>query len=906
MAERSAVPGARVEGPVRFESLDPELAGPDGAATLVGTARPRLSWRIKSRVPGWSQQRAEVRAVDERGTVAVAGLAGADQVLMAWPFADLRSRQRVSVSVRVFGADRWSRWSRVSVVEAGLLEPADWTAAWITPVAGADLPDPAPVLERDVEVADGLLRARLYISALGIFVAMVNGTRVGNEHFAPGWTSYDREVGYRTYDLTALLRPGTNVMEALLGNGWYRGRIASFGLHRGRPYGERLALLAQLELTYRDGRRVVLGTDESWHTGPSRVLADDYYDGQTTDLTWPDRAGRSGAVERVSVGPPAVTAPVAPPVRELETLAAIKVWPAPAGGMLVDFGRNVVGWVRLSVRGSLGGQVTVRHAEVLEHGELSVRPLRSAQATDRYVLAGGATELLEPSLTFHGFRYAEITGITDLEPADVVAVVLGSDLHRTGTFVTSSKMLNRLHANVVTSMRGNFLDIPTDCPARDERLGWCGDTQVFAPTATALADVAGFLSSWLHTLAGDQLADGTVPVVVPRVFSTETPAAGWGDAAVIVPWVLYQRYGDTGVLERQYASMRAWVERVAELAGPALLWAGGPQLGDWLDPLAPPDAPSRARADPDVVATAHFARSTDLLARTAGVLGHLGDLQRYRELAERIRRAFTAAYVAPDGTIRSDCQTVYSLALHWDLLPYGDLRARAGRRLVELVRARGHTVTTGFLGTPVILDALTSVGAVADAYAMVNCRTFPSWLYAVDLGATSIWERWDSLRPDGSVHPDEMTSFNHYAFGAVADWMHRTIGGLAPTAPGYRQVRIAPVLGGGVTSAAVSHLSPYGRIAVSWRIRSGRFVMRLEIPVGVTATVALPDGTERAGVGHGRHELSCPVVRSSGSRTRPPGRLRQAVMTAPGDPAGPVASAPTTTPVNPPVTSVDR
>lgn len=855
----SGARGARIDGQVRFEALDPDLTGPDGPATLVGTSRPRLSWQISSSMEGWSQERAEIRAVDERGTVGVAAVAGADQILVAWPFEGLCSRQRVSVSVRVFGADRWSQWSRAAVVEAGLLEPGDWTAAWITPVTGAELADPAPLLERDVEVAGELLRARLYISALGIFVASVNGTRVGNEHFAPGWTSYDREVGYRTYDLTALLRPGVNTMEVLLGNGWYRGRIASFGLHRGRPYGERLALLAQLELTYCDGHRVVWRTDESWETGPSQVLNDDFYDGQTTDLTWSDGARRSGTVEQLTLVPPAITAPVGPPVRELETLAAIRVWPAPAGALLVDFGRNVVGWARLSVRGSLGGSVTVRYAEVLEHGELSVRPLRSALATDRYVLAGGVTEVLEPSLTFHGFRYAEITGITDVKSVDVVAVVLGTDLRPTGTFETSNKLLNQLHTNVVTSMRGNFLDIPTDCPARDERLGWCGDAQIFAATATALSDVAGFLSSWLRTLAGDQLADGTVPVVVPRVFSTETATAGWGDAAVIVPWVLYQRYGDVGVLHRQYDSMRAWVERVAELAGPELLWAGGPQLGDWLDPLAPPDAPSRARADPDVVATAYFARSTDLLARTAGVLGRHLDMQRYRELAERIRQAFIAAYVAPDGTIRSDCQTVYSLALHWDLLPDGDLRTGAGCRLVELVRSRGHTVTTGFLGTPVILDALCSVGAVEDAYAMVNCRAFPSWLYAVDLGATSMWERWDSMRPDGSVHPDEMTSFNHYAFGAVADWMHRTIGGLASTAPGYREVRIAPVPGGGVTSAAVTHLSPYGRIAVSWRIRFGRLMIRLQVPVGVTATVALPDGTERGGVGHGRHEFSCSV-----------------------------------------------
>ena len=868
----SSSPDAEISGLVRFETGDPELTGGDGSATLVGTSRPRLSWQIRSGAPGWTQQGAEIRLTDARGRPTHRLMDGSEQVLVPWPFPDLGSRQRGTVSVRVRGTRGWTPWSRPADVEVGLLDPADWTGEWITPVHGGGLDDPAPIFERRIEIGADLAAARLYVSALGILVASVNGTRVGDEHFAPGWTSYDREVGYRVYDLGALLHAGTNTLTVLLGNGWYRGRIASFGLHRGRPYGERLALLAQVELIHCDGRRVVIGTDQQWTARASRILADDFYDGQTTDLRPAEPAGAeavAGAVERLDGAPPVLRAPTAPPVREIDLRLARSLTPTRHGGVLVDFGRNVVGWVRLRVRGAPGRQVTVRHAEVLQDGELCVRPLRGAQATDRYRLSGDAAQTLEPALTFHGFRYAEITGVAATDIVEVCAVVLGSDLRPTGTFTTSDESLNRLHANVVTSMRGNFLDIPTDCPARDERLGWCGDTQVFAPTAAALFDVAGFLSSWLCTLAGDQLEDGTVPVVIPRVFATETPSAGWGDAAVIVPWVLYQRFGDRDVLARQYASMAAWVDKVAALAGPNLCWTGGPQLGDWLDPSAPPDEPSRARADPDVLATAHFARSADLLARSAEVLGRSGDHRRYRALADAIRNAFTATYVTGEGVIRSDCQTVYALALRWNLLTDPELHRRAGRRLVELVRARGHRVGTGFLGTPLVLDALTSVGAVADAYAMVTCRALPSWLYAVDLGATSMWERWDSLLPDGSVHPDEMTSFNHYAFGAVADWMHRTIGGLTPTAPGYREVRVAPVPGGGVTSAAVSHLSPYGEIAVSWRIRSGRFSLRLEIPTGVRATVVLPNGLARDAVGPGRHELSCAVFPGPGPTAGP-------------------------------------
>jgi alpha-L-rhamnosidase len=847
--------GVRIDGPLRFEQSNPSTPAAPGNApvTFVGVPSPRLSWRVGSAPHGWRQLGSEIEVRYPDGTTLVTPLEGDEQILVDWPFAPLESRGRATLRVRVSGPSGWSDWSESARVEASLLQPSDWSAGWITPVAGADAGDPAPLIGTAFEVRPGLLRARLHITALGIVAPHINGARVSEDHFTPGWTTYDKLIRFRSYDVTQLLGEGHNELSVLLGNGWYRGRIASLPIHRGQVYGDRLGLLAQLELDYADGRRVTIGTDESWRTAPSRILANDFYDGQTTDLRLPAWPPLNSPVERLEAETGRLDLAVAPPVRELEVSTPVTLLEnSPA--IIADFGRNLVGWLRLRVTAPAGTTVTIRHAEVLDGGQLSMRPLRSAEATDRYVLAGEPGEVLEPLFTYHGFRYAEITGL----PADAIieleAVSLGSALTRTGWFECSDPALSQLHQNVVNSMVGNFLDIPTDCPQRDERLGWTGDIQVFAPTASTLFDVSAFLGGWLESLALDQLPDGTVPAVVPRVFPEESTLAGWGDAAVVVPWVMHQRYGDTGVLRRQYASMVAWVERVRTLAGDDLLWRGGQQLGDWLDPLAPPDDPAAAQADPDVVATAYFFHSVDLLSQSAKALGRHDDARRYGELAARIRSAFSAAYVRDDGRITSDCQTVYALALAWEMIADDAVRARCGERLAELVESQGFTVATGFLGTPAVLLALSLAGRTDDAYRMLTTREFPSWLYAVDLGATTIWERWDSLLKDGSVNSGEMTSFNHYAFGAVANWMHRTIGGVVTLTPACKTVRVAPMPGAGLTSASLRYDSPYGRIQTDWVLVEQRFELTLSLPVGVTATVELPDGTVRTNVEHGLHE----------------------------------------------------
>jgi alpha-L-rhamnosidase len=492
---------------------------------------------------------------------------------------------------------------------------------------------------------------------------------------------------------------------------------------------------------------------------------------------------------------------------------------------------------------------------VLEHGELGTRPLRSAQATDRFILSGGE-DTFEPTLTFHGFRYLEVDGWPgELTPDSLAAVVVHSDLRRTGYFECSDELLNRLHRNVVWGTRGNFVDVPTDCPQRDERLGWTGDLAVFAPTAAYLFDVKDFLRDWLADLAAEQrAAGGRVPFVVPDVlkyvempaeFPTPESAAIWSDAAVWVPWALWRAHGDPAVLAESYESMAAHVRRVESLVSDTGLWDRGFQFGDWLDPTAPPDQPWKAKADNGVVATACLYRSARMVAEAGAILGRTADASHFRGLADRTRVAFGEHYVSGDGRIHSDAPTVYALAICFDLLD-ADVRQRAGDRLAQLVAEAGHRITTGFAGTPYVCDALTCTGHLDDAYRLLLQRECPSWLYPVTMGATTIWERWDSMLPDGTINSGEMTSFNHYALGAIADWMHRVIGGIAAAEPGYRKVRVAPRPGGGLTWARTSLDTPHGRVAVQWRLRpDGEIDVDVTVPDGVTAEIDLP-GTEQA------------------------------------------------------------
>lgn len=741
-----------------------------------------------------------------------------------------------------------------------------WSASMITPYA--DLGS-APLFRKEIELDAGhgsVESAVLHVSSLGVFEAAINGRPVGDDVLSPGWSSYEWRLRYRSYDVAALLED-RSVLTVVVGNGWYRGRLAFSGMRE--LYGDRLGVIAQLEIGFADGHRQVVGTDETWSAFGSDVLADDLYDGQTIDARRRDAEWYTfGASQRwtlharpLDFDKGRLTPYVGPPVRRQETLTPVKIWSSPSGRTLLDFGQNLVGWLRFTVRGPRGSEIRIRHAEVLEDGELGVRPLRDAQATDRFILSG-EDDFFEPTKTFHGFRYAEISGWPgELTRDSVEAVVVHSELRRIGTFECSDPLLNQLHHNVVWGTKGNFLDLPTDCPQRNERLGWTGDIAAFAPSAAYLFDVNAFLSDWLTDLALEQRHhEGMVPFVIPDVlkllprpesFPAPDSTAVWSDAAVWVPWTLFQAYGDRGVLERQYDSMAAHVRRVGTLTSPNGLWDTGFQFGDWLDPDASPHEPWNAKADRGVVATACLHRSARIVAETATLLGRPDDAAEFDALAGRTRSAFNEHYVSADGTVVSDCTTVYTLAITFGLL---DPQAEqlAGKRLAELVAESGYKISTGFAGTPFITDALTKTGHLDAAYALLMQRECPSWLYPVTMGATTVWERWDSMLPDGSINPGEMTSFNHYALGAVADWMHRVVGGIAPLEPGYSRVLIAPRPGGGLTWAKAGLDTPHGPVRVSWRTDDGGLTVETDLPAGVTGVLSL-DGEPDTELAAGTH-----------------------------------------------------
>jgi alpha-L-rhamnosidase len=857
---------------LRFEHLTDALG--------IGVDHPRLSWQYEDAPSGWKQAAHEIEARADAGEVAWSSgrVESSESVLVSWPGVPLRSRERVSVRVRAWGADGSEvDWCEPSVVEAGLLGEEDWHGSFVGPAWEQDASkmEPSPLVRRAFTCDGAISRARLYATALGVYELELNGERVGDHVLAPGWSSYNSRLRYQTFDVTGLLRPGENAVGAMLGDGWYRGLLGFPGVAGRCLYGEEVALLAQLEVTYADGRRQLVTTDNEWKAAPGPILSSGIYEGETYDARL-ERDGWSSPgfddtdwtpVKIVQHDLSTIVAPPGPPVRAQEPLAPVKITTSPSGKAILDFGQNATGRLRIKARGEAGRTITMRHAEILIDAELCTEPLRAAAATDQYTLRGGGVETWEPRFTFHGFRYAEITGWPgELTPDDVRFVVCHSDMERTGWFECSDPMVNRLHENALWSMKSNFLDVPTDCPQRDERLGWTGDLTVFSPSACFLYDASGVLTNWLADLAADQDTDtGVVPIVIPALQSREQnerargmmglATAVWGDAAVIVPSVMHERFGDAAILDAQYESMRAWVECVAGLAGPGRVWAHGFQFADWLDPSAPPDDSRRAMTDTHLVATAYFYRVTGLLSRAAAVLGKEDDQRRYERLASEIRQAFVREYVTPSGRVVSDSQTAYSLCLVFGLLETDEQRQHAGERLAALVRNNGYHVGVGFVGVAIVTDALVMAGYPGAAYSLLTQTTCPSWLYPITQGATTIWERWDSLKPDGSVNSSNMTSFNHYAMGSVVDFLHRRVGGLAPLEPGYRRIEVAPVVGGGLTWAESRHMTPYGLAASKWRLEDGGMRLDVLVPTGTTARVVPPDGREAFEVESGSHSF---------------------------------------------------
>lgn len=841
----------------------------------IDARRPCLGWELASAARGARQTAYRIQVAASPGALAdgenllwdTGKVASDRSAHHTYEGPALESGARYFWRARAWNENgRPSGWSAPAWFEMGLLAPSDWQARWIEPDLETDAssPQPSPMLRREFAVDGAVQKARLYVTSHGVFEMYVNGRRVGDELFTPGWTSYTKRLRYHTYDVTSLLEEGNNAIGAMLGDGWYRGRI---GRHRDRyVYGDTLALLAELRVTYEDGRTAVaVHTGDGWKSASGPIRMSDIYLGETYDARL-ERAGWAEAgyedgdwngVREADHSKEILFASAAPAVRRIQALKPVEVIHTPRGETVLDMGQNMVGWMRMAVRGAAGTEVTLRHAEALDRdGNLYTDNLRRAAQTTTYILNGEGDEVYEPHFTFQGFRYVQVSGYPgEFDPSNFTGIVIHSEMEPAGHFESSHPLVNQLQHNIVWGQKGNFLDVPTDCPQRDERLGWTGDIQVFAPTANFNMDTSGFLEKWLRDLEADQQGNGSVGNVVPNVRGEgASGAAGWGDAAVIVPWELYQAYGDEQVLETQYGSMKAWVDYQRDRAmgnGTPYLWDGDFTYGDW---LAFTSAPSGARFYPgaytntDLVATAFFARSTDLLRQSAEILAREEDAADYGELFDQIRDAFQQAFVTSSGRVVSDTQTAYLLALRFGLLT-DELESEAARYLSEDVDERGH-LTTGFLGTPYLAPVLSRYGYTEAAYELLLSADYPSWLYPITMGATTIWERWDGVKPDRTFQDPGMNSLNHYAYGAIGEWLYETVAGLKAAAPGYKEILIAPRPGGGLTHARARHHSAYGVIESSWALRDGRFHLDVTVPPNTQATVRLP-GADAAAVTEG-------------------------------------------------------
>ena len=828
----------------------------------IDIEKPRLSWQILSNEENVLQSAYEIRAaISEKNLSkrskqvwATGKVISSESVNVTYGGTALKSMQRVYWQVRVWdNNNKVSNWSEPAFWEMGILETGLWTASWIT------LPNekeydgssrPAQYYRNEFTAAKKIKSARIYVTSLGLYELYINGEKVGDQLFTPGWTSYNKRLQYQTYDVTSMVQRN-NAIGAILGDGWYRGNIGWNGMHS--YYGDQLALLVQLKVNYNDGTSQIIISDENWKVTNGAILESDIYNGEKYDARlemkdWSATNFNDSNWEDVALldhPKDILIAPQGVPVKAVEEIKPIELLTTPKGEMVLDMGQNMVGWVRMKVKGNKGDVVKIQFAEVLDkEGNFYTDNLRSAKATDTYILKGEGDEIFEPKFTFHGFRFVKLEGLSGIPELDqITGIVIHSAMNRTGSFTCSDPLINQLQCNIQWGQKGNFLDVPTDCPQRDERIGWTGDAQVFSMTAAFNFDVATFFTKWIKDLAADQFPDGKVPHVIPDIGSSGWSGGGstaWADASVIVPWSVYLTYGDKRILEEQYFSMKAVVEYMRTRAGDDNLWIGDAHFGDWLAYASNRSDYTGATTEKDLIATAYYYYTTKLVAKIAAIIGKTTDLEKYETRANNIKKAFIDEFVTPNGRLVSHTQTAYALALSFDLLPE-NMFEKAAAYFANDVKKFGH-LTTGFVGTPLLCNTLSAIGRDDLAFMLLNRKEYPSWLYPITQGATTIWERWDGQKPDGSFQDVGMNSFNHYAYGAIGEWLYSYVAGIGidPENPGYKHILLSPHPGGGLTNVSADFLSMYGLVKSAWEINGEDFIYNIEIPTNTTATVILP------------------------------------------------------------------
>lgn len=835
-------------------------------------ATPTFSWKLPDGVSKQTAYRIEVtddKAADNK-VLWESGWVESDQSLFV-PYAGTPLASRQSVAWRVDYQDQSGEaagWSDRASFELGLLSADDWQASWISPAVEVDASkEPVTMMRRDFSVGSGIKQARLYVTALGVFELTINGQRIGDDAFTPGWTSYADRVETLTYDVTDQISNGENVIGALLGTGWYSGRLG--WKHDKNLKNLQSKLLVQLEIENNDGSTQVIASDDQWKsTADGPIRSSSIYDGETYDARkemagWNepgfDDSKWKNVVADKDLGNAELLPKLFATVKVIQEVPAVKITEPTPGHFVFDFGQNMVGWIGLEMPGVKGETVTMRFAEMLSpDGSIYTENYRSAKSTNRYTARQTGPFKWQPTFTFHGFRYVELTGVGEgLKPEKdwVTGLVLHSDLNQTGTFSSSHQKLNRLQQNISWGQRGNFLDIPTDCPQRDERLGWTGDAQAFCSTAMFNYDSHAFFKSWLGTMRDDQLDDGQIPHVIPDILKGAAGSPGWMDAATIIPWEVYVRTGDQEMLAENYEMMQALVGWYREKSPAGVVRKIG-GFGDWLQPNTDE---KKGETASHLLGSAFYAKSVKILADSAVVLGNKDDAQKFAGESMKVNQAFTKHYFDAEGKLQNapETQTAYILALEFNIVPES-LRGKLEANLLRLIEEADGHLRTGFLGTPYIAKVLDRAGHPDVSYSLLFKETYPSWFFSINQGATTMWERWDSYTHEKGFHPQKMNSFNHYAYGAIGEWMYERVAGLAvdPANPGYKHFFVRPVIGGPLTSARAELETGYGTAVSGWELDGDTLTMEVVVPPNTTATIEFPNDRKSEKVTAGQHEFT--------------------------------------------------